>query len=169
MKDIVSIATAASDFAADNGEWDISQSGDINSGSEFVLAITPFHIKICPVVDHWGQPYKVYLGAQAAVRGITADDIGLEDFVIASHGRDGISDAWTWEASTPDDDFYTVDGFPAFRHDLINWNGSWIRAPRVAVPSGTRRRPLSHLFLLGEDWAEGTILSVRMRNTTSNT
>ena len=67
MKDIVSIATAASDFAADNGEWDISQSGDINSGSEFVLAITPFHIKICPVVDHWGQPYKVYLGAKAAV------------------------------------------------------------------------------------------------------
>jgi prepilin-type N-terminal cleavage/methylation domain-containing protein len=136
MKDIVSIATAASDFVTDNGEWTINQSGDINDGSEFVQAITPFHIKVCPVEDYWGEPYKVYLGDQAAVRSIADEDVGPDDFVIESYGRDGISDGWAWDAGTTQDDFYTVDSLAAFRHDMVNWNGSWIRAPRVALPSG---------------------------------
>ena len=59
MKDIVSMATAASDFVTDNGEWTFSQSGDINPTSDFVQAITPFYIKICPVVEYWGEPSKV--------------------------------------------------------------------------------------------------------------
>ena len=136
MKDIVSIATAASDFVTDNGEWTIIQSGDIDESSEFVEAITPFHIKICPVVDYWGEPYKVYLGDLAVVRSIADEDVGPEDFVIESYGRDGISDGWTWDASATDDDFYTVDSLEAFRHDMVNWNGSWIRSPRVALSSG---------------------------------
>jgi prepilin-type N-terminal cleavage/methylation domain-containing protein len=136
MKDIVSIATAASDFVTDNGEWTIAQSGDIDESSEFVLAITPFHIKICPAVDYWGEPYKVYLGDQAAIRSIADEEVGPDDFVIESYGRDSISDGWTWDASTTEDDFYTVDSMEAFRHDMVIWNGSWIRSPRVALPSG---------------------------------
>lgn len=136
MKDILSIATAASDFAADNGEWTFSQTGDINPSSDFVQAITPFYIKICPVVDHWGEPYKVYLGSQATVRNIQPEDVGPDDFVIESYGRDGNSDGWVYDPTSTEDDFYTVDGLPAFKLDMVNWNGSWIRAPRVALPSG---------------------------------
>lgn len=136
MKDILSIATAASDYMADNGEWTISQSGDINPSCDFVQAITPFYIKFCPDTDQWGEPYKVYLGPQAAVRSIASEDVGGDDFVIESFGRDGLSDGWVYDPSATEDDYYTVDGWPAFKFDLVNWNGSWIRAPRVALPSG---------------------------------
>ncbi len=134
MKDILSMATAASDCVTDNGEWTINQSGDINPNSEFVLTITPFYIKICPVVDHWGEPYKVYLGSQAAVRSIPDDDLGPDDFVIESYGRDGISDGWQWDPAAPNNNYYTVNDLQAFNYDIVNWNGSWIRAPRVALP-----------------------------------
>jgi type II secretion system protein G len=134
MKDILSLATAAADWVADNGEWTFNQSGDINPSSEFVIAITPFYIKICPVVDYWGEPYKVYLGSMAAVRSISEDDLGPDDFVIESFGMDGITDGWQWDLASLDDDYYTVDSWPAFKYDMVNWNGSWIRAPRVALP-----------------------------------
>jgi prepilin-type N-terminal cleavage/methylation domain-containing protein len=137
MKEILSMATAALDYAMDNGEWTINQAGDIDSACDFVQAITPFYLKICPVVDYWGEPYKVYVGSQAAVRSIRDEDVGPEDLVIESYGRDGISDGWIYEPATPEDDFYTVDGLPAFKRDIVNWNGSWIRAPRVALPPGS--------------------------------
>ncbi len=133
MKDIMSIATAASDYMTDNGEWSMAQSGDISASSEFVLAVTPFYIKFCPVTDSWGEPYKVYLGDFAAVRSINSDDIGPEDFVIESYGRDGLSDGWEYDPADTVDDYYTVDGWQAFKNDMVNWNGSWIRTPKIAV------------------------------------
>ena len=133
MKDILSIATAAMDYMTDNGEWTMAQSGDIDASSEFVLAITPLYIKVCPVVDRWGEAFKVHLGDLAAVRSILSDDIGPEDVVIESYGRDGISDSWEYDPADTEDDYYTVDSWQAFKADLVNWNGGWIRAPKVAV------------------------------------
>jgi hypothetical protein len=130
------MATAAADFTTDNGEWIINQSGDISSSCEFVLAITPFYLKICPIEDQWGEPFKVYVGIQAAVRDILPENVGPEDFVIESFGRDSTSDGWVYDPSGSGNDYYIVDGFPAFNYDMVNWNGSWIRAPRIALPSG---------------------------------
>ena len=134
MKDIVSISTAAADFITDNSEWGFVQTGDINPSSDFVQAITPFYIKACPVVDHWGEPYKVYTGDQAEVRNIQSEDLGPDDFVVESYGRDGASDGWVYDPTDTENNFYTVDNWAAFRLDLVNWNGTWIHAPRVALP-----------------------------------
>lgn len=133
MKEILSMATAAADFTTDTGEWVFSQSGDISSSCDFVLAITPFYLKICPINDQWGEPYKVHVGIQSTVRDIQPEDVGLEDFVIESFGRDSVTDGWVYDPLNSGDDYYTVDGYPAFKHDMVNWNGSWIRAPRVAI------------------------------------
>jgi prepilin-type N-terminal cleavage/methylation domain-containing protein len=134
MKEIVSLATAAADHVTDKGDWQMNQSGDIQGNSEFVQAVSPFYIKVCPVKDHWGEPYKVYLGDSAAVRSISEDDVGGEDFVIESYGMDSLSDGWTYDPATPNDDFYLVENWGSFKNDMVNWNGAWIRAPRVAVP-----------------------------------
>jgi len=95
----------------------------------------PFYIKICPIEDHWGEPFKVYLWNQATVRNIQLEDVGPDDFVIQSYGRDGNSDGWGYDPTNTEDAFYTVDGWPAFKLDMVNWNGGWIRAPKVARPS----------------------------------
>ncbi len=134
MKDIMSMATAAMDCVADNGKWEINQSGNIQGGCDFVQALSPFYIKVCPLNDHWGEPYKVYLGGNAAIRSIGADDVSEDDFVIESYGMSSLEDGWTYDPSSTDDDFYTVDSWDSFKNDMVNWNGSWIRAPRVALP-----------------------------------
>lgn len=132
MKDIVSLATAAADHMSDNGEWQINQSGDMVSGSAFVQALSPLYIKVCPITDYWGEPYKAYVGADVAIRNIDPADVGPDDFLFESYGRDSISDGWTYDPLTPNDDCYVVDSWQAFKNDLVNWNGYWIRSPRVA-------------------------------------
>jgi len=132
MKDIVSLATAATDYISDNAEWQINQSGDIVPGSAFVQVLSPLYIKICPINDYWGEPYKAYVGVDAAIRSINPADVGPDDFLIESYGRDSISDGWTYDPLTPNDDYYVVDSHQSFRNDLINWNGYWLRSPRVA-------------------------------------
>jgi len=132
MKDIMTLATAASDFISDNSEWGMSQSGDLVVGSAFVQALTPFYVKFCPINDLWGEPFKVYIGDDAAIRSIDPIDVDKNDFVIESYGRDSLSDGWTYDPQTPNDDYYVVDSLQAFKNDLINWNGYWIRAPRIS-------------------------------------
>jgi len=132
MKDIVSLATAATDYISDNAEWQINQSGDIVQGSAFVQALSPLYIKICPINDYWGEPYKAYVGVDVAIRSIDPADVGPDDFLFESYGRDSISDGWTYDPLTPNDDYYVVDSHQAFRNDLVNWNGYWLRSPKVA-------------------------------------
>lgn len=136
MKDIVTIATGAADFITDQGAWDnagITHNGDLTSGDDFVTALSPFYIKVFPINDQWGEPFKVYLGANATIRNIASEDVGDDSFVIESYGRDNTSDGWTYDATDPTDGMYTVDSMDDFKNDLVNWEGSWIRSPRTAV------------------------------------
>lgn len=136
MKDIVTIATGAADFITDQGSWDhagITHNGDLSAGDNFITALSPFYVKVIPVNDQWGLPFKVYLGSDAAVRSIAATDVGADDFVIESFGRDRVGDGWDYQATDPTDGMYVVDSMDDFNLDLVNWAGSWIRAPRVAV------------------------------------
>jgi len=135
MKDIVSIATACADHVTDHGvapAYD-SQSGTLTAASSFRTDIAPFYIKICPVNDQWGNAFVVYAGTSgSSVGGISTTDLGLDDFIIMSYGRKNADESFTYQSSAPDSGLFTVSGMSDFEKDLINWNGSWIRAPRIA-------------------------------------
>jgi prepilin-type N-terminal cleavage/methylation domain-containing protein len=138
MKDIVTIATGAADFITDQGGWatanpPVAHAGPLAVSDPFIVALSPFYVKIVPVNDQWGQPFEVHLGAAANVRGIQPDDVGNDDFVIFSFARDNITDGWTYDQSDPTNGMFTVTTMLDFTYDLINWSGSWIRAPRTAV------------------------------------
>jgi hypothetical protein len=102
-------------------------------GDNFIQALSPFYVKIVPVNDQWGEPFQVYLGDAAAVRGLQSDDIGNDDFIIFSFARDNITDGWGYDSADPTSGMFTVTQMLDFTYDLINWSGSWIRAPRTAV------------------------------------
>jgi prepilin-type N-terminal cleavage/methylation domain-containing protein len=138
MKDIITIATGAADFITDQGAWAnadpaVTSTGDLTPTCSFLTALTPFYVKIIPVNDLWGEPYKVYLGDGSAVRAIAPDDVGNDDFVIESWGRDNTDDGWAYDAGAPSDGMYTISQMVHFQYDLVNWGGSWIRAPRTAI------------------------------------
>lgn len=138
MKDITTIATGLTDYITDNGTFSQMgfSGGDIDQTLQNALA--PFYIKTCPRRDGWGNPYEVYLGNDVAgYYGITSNMVGSDDFLVISYGRNGTEDGWEWNTSNPDMGLYTVNSMDDFNNDLVNWSGSWIRAPRVARAAGS--------------------------------
>jgi prepilin-type N-terminal cleavage/methylation domain-containing protein len=138
MKDIVTIATGAADWITDHGAWEaagLTNAGPLSGPTDaFITAIAPFYVKIVPARDSWGQFYEVYLGEAADVFGILTADVGTDDFVIGSGGRDReITPApAAFDNTNPEASIYTLNTMADFDNDLVNWSGSWIIAPRTA-------------------------------------
>ncbi len=150
MKEIMTISTGATDFITDNGDWEtadpaVAHAGPIQAaGDTFVVAISPFYVKSCPVNDPWGNPYEVHLGDDAVVAILTnvdADQLGGEDFLIWSWGRGGEDDGGDFQVgdynpAEPAGTLYLVNGMEDFINDLAAWSGNWIVAPRTSAAGG---------------------------------
>ena len=139
MKEIVHIATACADYvttvgyAPDSG----NQSGALQAGSNFLSSISPMFLKVCPINDQWGNPFRVYTGtAVGSVYGIPAEDIAADDFLIVSLGRDGEDggdESFTYNTANPTAGMYQINSVADFDNDLISINGSWLHAPRTML------------------------------------
>ena len=69
MKDINVIATACVNYTSINGKAPASgiQEGILRSSNEFIMAIAPEHMPVCPIKDKWGNPYVIYTGIKTAL------------------------------------------------------------------------------------------------------
>jgi prepilin-type N-terminal cleavage/methylation domain-containing protein len=140
MKDIVTMATGAADYITDNGTWlgtHIANGQLAGPSDQFVMDMSPFYIKILPVRDPWGHGYWAHTGTGCAGSqwtGIPAADLGDDDFVLGSTGRDGALGPapQTFVPNDPEAGLYPVAAMVDFDRDLVNWSGSWIIAPRGA-------------------------------------
>ncbi len=137
MKQIVHLATAIADYvttvgyAPDSG----NQSGPLQAESNFVSDISPMFLRVCPINDAWGHPFRVYTGtAVVSVYGIPAEDIAGDDFLIVSLGRDGEDggdESFTYNITNPAAGRYRINSIADFDNDLVNLNGSWLHAPQT--------------------------------------
>jgi len=127
MKDITTISTAVADYVTDNGRGP-TVAGAIGQGDTFELAIAPFYVKICPTNDQWGFPFEVYSGQDAGATDRGCDMSGLDDFVVASNGRDGVATD-NYDKAAPEAGMYTVSAMTDFARDLIMFDGSWVVGP----------------------------------------
>jgi len=134
MKDIVVMSTAVTDFVTDNGVTPV-QDGAYTASSPFYTSLSPFYIKVLPLTDQWGTGFMAYCGTAANVYGITG--AAQDDFVVASYGRAGAPETFSFVATDPEAGLYVVSQSDHFNRDLVMWNGSWIRAPRTAAVAGT--------------------------------
>jgi len=134
MKDIMTIATVLVDYSTDNASLPVN-TGDITTA--FQAALTPFYIKVLPQNDQWGNTFEVDSGQASGttVRGCVLG--GETDFVILSYGRgaDNAGDGENYNPENPAAALYSVSSMSDFAFDLINFNGSWVRAPRVGSGS----------------------------------
>jgi len=136
MKDITVISTGIADYITDNGIAPTNPGGIYTGGTAFYTALSPFYIKVLPVTDQWGTGFNVWCGVVAY--GVI--DPSLDDFVVASFGRDKAIGATgrTWsafDAADPESGLFIVSKSEHFNYDLVMWNGSWISAPRSAAAS----------------------------------
>jgi len=133
MKGIVTISTAVADFITDNGTTPESPNGTYEN-KPFYLSLSPFYIKVLPITDQWGTGYQAYCGFDVeSIYGVT--DASGDDFLIASFGRDGEREGFTFVDTTPEAGLFIVNQMAHFDRDLVCWNGSWIRAPKTAGPA----------------------------------
>jgi len=130
MKDITTISTAIADYITDNGVAP-TQTGTYAGGDPFYIGLSPFYIKVLPINDQWGQPFNVWCGSAADGQyGITAL---ADDFVVASFGRDKEPDGFSFTPANPELGLFIVNDMGDFNLDLVQWDGSWIRAPKTAA------------------------------------
>jgi len=138
MKDINTMSTGCADYITDHGNWDaVAQDGQLQTNNAFMAAIAPFYVKILPRADGWGEPYYAYVGETAvegnsAITSLESGDVGEDDFVCASAGRDNELEGFGFDEADPETGFYELNSLSDFALDLVQWSGSWVRAPRIA-------------------------------------
>jgi type II secretion system protein G len=139
MKDINSIATAITDYITDNGTAPTNgaQAGDLVGGTAFFTALSGFYLKVLPANDQWGSPFKVWTGTScdSSYTGIGTN--GVDDFVVASIGRDKTQTAIAFNPLQPTTAYFDITGMASFNQDLVNWDGSWVHAPKSAQGATT--------------------------------
>lgn len=133
MSDIKTIAKACLEYVAENDKAPAAgiQDGPLTPNSAFIKALTEKYLTTCPINDHWGNPLAVYSGSAVAhFSGFNKDMVGEGDFIIVSYGRDGQEEGFTFDPNNRRAGIFKVNTMADFEKDLVNWNGSWIRAPR---------------------------------------
>ncbi len=128
QKDIATIATALAGYVTDHGV-PFAENGNIDATAK--SALSPMYIKVLPLNDQWGTPFKVYTGANCNQYGITGS--ASDDFLVASYGRDATIESWTYNAATPEAGLYQISTTADFNKDLVNLDGSFIRGPRAGI------------------------------------
>jgi len=125
QKDILSISMAIADYITDKAT-PFAANGTIDA--TVIAAISPLYMKILPRSDQWGTGFMIYTGANANQYGVTGS-VG-DDFLIASYGKGGVREGFTYAEANPDAGLYTINGMTDFEKDLINLNGAMIHGPR---------------------------------------
>jgi prepilin-type N-terminal cleavage/methylation domain-containing protein len=129
QKDIQTIATTLADYITDR-EPPPDNNGDITDALK--AALSPFYIKVLPSRDQWGTNFKIYTGTNCdgnyGVTGSVSDD-----YLIASYGRGGELESWSYVPTNPESGLYVIQTTADFTRDLVNMNGTFIRAPRTGA------------------------------------
>ena len=128
MKDIATISTALADYVTDNGSSP-TFIGPVDA--TFVLFVSPFYIKVCPINDQWGTPFVVTSGQDAGVVARGCNITGVDDFVVESYGRDGAETGPDYDEADPEAGMYVVAAMLDFARDLVMFNGNWVIAPQT--------------------------------------
>ena len=130
MQDMNSIATALSDYIADKGAAPLWSAGLYTTTDSIYTTICPFYMKAMATKDQWGQGFRIYCGPGFSFQGITSANEELDEYVVASGGRNATFEFGYDSGSSPSF-LYEIHSMVDFNNDLINWDGQWICVPRI--------------------------------------
>jgi general secretion pathway protein G len=133
MHDMSTIANACIEYLTENNEAPAAQiqNGPLTPDCDFIKALTQKHLTTCPTKDKWGNPFIVYSGeAVAEFSGFSKGLAGKSDFLIISYGRYGRDEHFTFDPDNREAGLFKVANISDYDKNLINWNGTWIRAPK---------------------------------------
>jgi len=133
MQDMNTIAKACIEYVVEHNAAPAAgtQNGPLSPGNEFIKALTEKILASCPATDKWKNPMIVYSGkAVASLLGLPDSMGDNSDFIIISYGRKGVDEHFTFDPSNREAGLFEPKTMADYDKNLINWNGTWIRAPR---------------------------------------
>jgi general secretion pathway protein G len=134
MEDMRTIASACLEYIAEYNEAPAAgaQDGPLLPESAFVKALTEKYMTKCPIKDKWGNPYVVYSGlAVARFPGFSESTVGKTDFLIISYGRKGLEEHFVFDPDQRESGIFESRTMADYDKNLVNWDGTWIRAPKT--------------------------------------
>jgi general secretion pathway protein G len=134
MEEMRTIAAACIEYITENDEppGAGAQNGPLTPDCAFVKALTEKYLTKCPIKDKWGNPYVVYTGPSVAqFPGFKESMVGRTDFVIISYGRKGEDERFVFDPDQRESGIFESRTMADYDKNLVNWNGTWIRAPRT--------------------------------------
>ncbi|MDD8020095.1 MAG: prepilin-type N-terminal cleavage/methylation domain-containing protein [Acidobacteriota bacterium] len=143
MKDTNTLATGLMDYITDKGRFsDTTLHNGVFAGTSdpLVQALQGFYLKTVPIRDQWGNFFYAYTGVNCAgneygIAYADAAEMGDDEFIIGSGGRDGTNDDITYDPEDPTASLYEVNTMQDFNNEIVNWNGSLVIGPRTAAGS----------------------------------
>jgi len=133
MQDMDQIAKACQAYIIEHNAAPAAgtQNGPLSPGNEFIKILTEKYLESCPSADKWKNPLIVYSGkAVSSFPGFQESMISDSDFIIISYGRKGIDEHFTFDPSNREAGLFESNTMADYDKNLINWNGTWIRAPK---------------------------------------
>lgn len=136
IEEMTLIAIALADFITDPNEFP-QQEGSFEENSKLYKALCPYYMESLPTEDPWDNDYLIFCGASGNDQ-YSISECENYDFVVVSLGKDGKRESWEYNRSDPTAGMFKVKEQSDFNKDLINWSGSWIRAPEELLEEISR-------------------------------
>ena len=131
QKDIGTIATCVMDYLTDKAVPPADGLAALKTAISGTI-----YIKVMPTKDQWGTDFQYFSGASISAYGLSG--LSADDFLVASYGRGGTVETWSYLAATPEAGLYDLSTVASFDNDIINLSGGFIRGPRAgSAGSGT--------------------------------
>ena len=131
MAEIHSLGEAVTRYIMDKGVAPPNPEGALYPGKSIINYLSPLYIKIVPLYDNWGNSFWMWTGPGIEQYGITTSK--NNDFIIASLGRKGEKENWTYDPADPLSGLFSISSLEDFERDLVLWNGEFIRRPETGI------------------------------------
>jgi general secretion pathway protein G len=124
QKDIGTIATCVMDYLTDKAVPPADGLAALKTAISGTI-----YIKVMPTKDQWGTDFVYHAGTSVDGNyGLTGSS--TDDFLVASYGRGGLVESWTFNVTNPEAGLYDLSTAASFDNDIINLSGQVIRGPR---------------------------------------
>lgn len=127
MADMHRWAQAIACYTADFASTPTNPRGALHYRKPILRECAPY-LKVVRLIDWWGTPLQIWTGKRLRVYGVNSES--EMDFLIASFGRMGFIEEWTYDAGDPSSGYFVTETLEDFEKDLILWNNAFIRRPK---------------------------------------
>lgn len=137
VADMKKFSTAISQYIKDHGTVPTNPHGPVHRKKELIRELMPY-IDHTRCMDWWGYSFNIWTGPGNRVFGFSTKE--NHDFIIASFGKDGNIDSWSYNPEDTSKGGFFLKKTSDFEKDIILMNGEFVRAPFFVLQDKRKKK-----------------------------